>query len=280
MMFKIKLMHPEDFSFATELANTMDWNMAPEDFQFMSQLEPEGCLVLFDDSKPIGIATCISYGKMGWFGNLIVKKEIRHRGAGSLLVKHAINYLQSKGVETIGLYAYPNLLNFYGNFGFKADESFVVLQAQTINSSRTEPLPEIGKLHFQAISKFDKDCFGGDRAKLLESIILEQGNLGYYLSNCTGVVGFIAATVYETMAWVGPLMCKEGNVDEASKLLKGVVGKLSSKKVFVALPRKETTLTDLLSVNGFKEVFSVVRMYLGSNAARNCIYLAESLERG
>ena len=219
-------MHPEDFSFATELANTMDWNMAPEDFQFMSQLEPEGCLVLFDDSKPVGIATCISYGKMGWFGNLIVKKEIRHRGAGSLLVKHAINYLQSKGVETIGLYAYPNLLNFYGNFGFKADEDFVVLQAQTINSSRMEPLPEIGKLHFQAITKFDKDCFGGDRAKLLESIILEQGNLGYYLSKTAGVVGFIAATVYETMAWVGPLMCKEGNIDDASKLLKGVVGKI------------------------------------------------------
>lgn len=266
--------------FATELANTMDWNMAPEDFQYSSKLEPEGCLILFEDSKPVGIATCISYGKTGWFGNLIVKREIRHRGAGSLLVKHAIDYLQSKGVETIGLYAYPNLLNFYGNLGFKADESFVVLQAQTINSSRTEPLPEIGKLHFQAITKFDKECFGGNRAKLLESIILEQGNLGYYLSNKTGVVGYIAATIYETMAWVGPLMCREGYVEDAFKLLKGVLGKLSGKRVFVALPREETVFTDMLSANGFKEVFSVVRMYLGSNAVRNCIYLAESLERG
>ena len=280
MMFNIKSMHLEDFSFATELANTMDWNMAPEDFQYSSQLEPEGCLVLFEDSKPIGIATCISYGKIGWFGNLIVKKEIRHRGAGSLLVKHAINYLQSKGVETIGLYAYPNLLNFYENLGFKADESFAVLQAQIINSSKTEPLPEIGKLHFSAITKFDKECFGGDRAKLLKSILLEQGNLGYYLSNKTGVVGYVAATVYETMAWVGPLMCQKENFEDASKLLKGVLGKLSGKRVFVALPRKETVFTNMLSANGFKEVFSVVRMYLGPNAARNCIYLAESLERG
>jgi GNAT superfamily N-acetyltransferase len=279
-MFKVKTMQPEDFSFATDLANTMDWNMAPEDFQYSSQLEPEGCLVLFEDSKPVGIATCISYGKVGWFGNLIVKKEIRDRGAGSLLVKHAINYLQSKGVETIGLYAYPNLLNFYGNLGFKADESFVVLQAQTINSSSMEPMPEIGKLHFQDITKFDKVCFGGDRTKLLESIILEQGNLGYYLSNRTGVVGYIAATVYEAMAWVGPLMCQEGNVEDASKLLKGVLGKLSGKIVFAAIPRKETVLTETLSENGFKEVFSVVRMYLGPNAARNCIYLTESLERG
>jgi GNAT superfamily N-acetyltransferase len=273
-------MQPEDFLFATELANTMDWNMAIEDFQYSSKLEPEGCLVLFEDTKPVGIATCISYGKTGWFGNLIVKKEIRHRGAGSLLVKHAINYLQNKGVETIGLYAYPNLLNFYGNLGFKADEDFVVLQAQTINFPTMEPLPEIGKLHFQVIAKFDEDCFGGDRAKLLESIILEQGNLGYYLSKRTGVVGYIAATVYETMAWVGPLMCQESHVDDASKLLKVILGKLSGKRVFAALPRKETALLEMLSVNGFKEVFSVVRMYLGSNSARNCIYLAESLERG
>jgi len=258
----------------------MDWNMAPEDFQFMSQLESEGCLVLFDDSKPSGIATCISYGKMGWFGNLIVKKEIRHRGAGSLLVKYAINYLLSKGVETIGLYAYPNLLNFYGNFGFNVDESFIVLQAQTINSSRTKPLPEIGMLHFQAITTFDKECFGGDRARLLESIILEQGNLGYYLSDRTGIVGYIAATVYDKMAWIGPLMCQKEKVEDASKLLKGVLGKLPGKRVFVALPRKETVLTDMLTANGFKEVFSVERMYLGSNSARNCIYMAESLERG
>jgi len=167
-------MRPEDFLFASELANTMNWNMAPEDFQFMSQLEPEGCLVLFDDSKPSGVATCISYGKMGWFGNLIVKKEIHHKGAGSLLVKQAINYLQSKGVETIGLYAYPDLLNFYGNLGFKADERFIVLQAQTLNSSKTKPLPRIGKLHFRSITKFDEECFGETEQNCLNQSFLNR----------------------------------------------------------------------------------------------------------
>ena len=71
-MFQVKPMDQKDFGFAVELANTMDWNMATEDFQFAKQLEPEGCFVLFDDSKRVGIATCISYGKVGWFGNLIV----------------------------------------------------------------------------------------------------------------------------------------------------------------------------------------------------------------
>ena len=279
-MFKVKQMQPGDFLFATELANTMNWNMSPEDFQFNSMLEPDGCLVLFEDSKPLGIATCVSFGKIGWFGNLIVKEEVRHRGAGSFLVKQAMYYLHSKGVETIGLYAYRNLQNFYENLGFKADEKVAVFQTQAIKSLPQEKLPKIGKNHFPAIAKFDRECFGGDRTRLLESIIYEKGNLAYYISKGGEVIGYVAATVYETMAWVGPLMFHEGNEGIAVKLLKGVLEKLSGKKAFAALPTKETVLIDTFTSAGFEEDFSLVRMYFGPSAARNCIYLAESLERG
>jgi GNAT superfamily N-acetyltransferase len=279
-MFQVKLMHPEDFSFATELANTMNWNMAIEDFEFITKLEPEGCFVLFKGSKPQGIATCINYGKVGWFGNLIVKEEIRHKGAGKLLVKHAIDYLQDKGVETIGLYAYPNLLDFYKNVGFKTDETFTVLYAPTLNSLPKVTLPEIGKHNFQTIAKFDKECFGGDRTKLLESILFEDNNLGFYISEGNEVVGYVAATVYPTMTWIGPLTCQEGNLDAAAKLVKAVLAKLTGQSIYAALPKKETFLQRMLFSVGFQEDFSVVRMFFGSVTARNCIYLAESLERG
>jgi GNAT superfamily N-acetyltransferase len=273
-------MKPEDFAFATELANTMDWNMAIEDFQFMASLEPGGCFVLLDTSEPIGIATCNSYGKIGWFGNLIVKKEYRAKGAGSLLVKHAIDFLHSKGVETIGLYAYPNLIGFYSNLGFRYDVDFSVLKSPALKAIYGKALNSVGKKYFQKIAEFDCICFGGERRKLLESIILEKGNLSYYVSNDEEVIGYVAATVYKAMAWVGPLVCQEGKVDTAVALLKEVLSKLTGLCVYVALPKKEVALATILSTAGFKEDFSVVRMFFGSNAVRNCIYLAESLERG
>ncbi len=279
-MLQVKQMRSEDFFFATELANTMDWSMAREDFQFMAQLEPEGCLVLFDDSTPIGIATCINYRKVGWFGNLIVKKEYRGNGAGSLLVKHAINYLRSKRVETIGLYAYPNLTRFYGNLGFRVDEDFSLMHTPKLSSVSAEALPKVETQNIQQIEKFDCRCFGGERKKLLESIILEEGNLSYYKSNGNNIVGYVAATVYETMAWVGPLTCQENNIEAAVSLLKAVLTKLTGRSVYVALPKKETALAVTLSAAGFKEDFSVVRMFFGPNVSKNCIYLAESLERG
>ena len=170
-------MRAGDFMFATNLANTMDWNMAPEDFEYMMMLEPQGCFVAFDGSEPIGIATCISFGEVGWFGNLIVKEKYRNKGAGSLLVKHSLNYLQNKGVETIGLYAYPNLVNFYSNLGFKYDEDFSVLSTEELKFQTVRTPLKNGIKKVKAIEKFDRHCFVGDRKKLLESIILEKGNL-------------------------------------------------------------------------------------------------------
>ncbi len=273
-------MHPEDFDFAIELANTMDWNMAIEDFQFMTSLDPGGCFILFEGSKPIGIATSNSYGKVGWFGNLIVKEEYRGKGAGSQLVKHAIDYLHNKGVETIGLYAYTNLVQFYNRLGFRYDEDFSVLHVPVLKAISAEALPSLGTNNIQQITAYDRRCFGGDRRKLLESIILDEGNISYYVSKNDEAIGYVAATVYETMAWVGPLVCQEGNVNAAVMLLKGVLSKLTGLRVYVALPKKEISLATILSNAGFKEDFSVARMFLGPNVARNCIYLAESLERG
>ncbi|MCL4430207.1 MAG: hypothetical protein M1167_05595, partial [Chloroflexi bacterium] len=195
-------------------------------------------------------------------------------------VEHAVDYLRGKGVETIGLYAYPGLKNFYGKLGFKADEDFAVLHAQTLPSSTTEKLPKIGKHNIKAIAEFDEECFGGNRLRLLKSIILEKGNLSYCVSDGDGVVGYVAATVYESMAWVGPLICRQGNSSTAVLLVRATLAKLAGKSVYAVLPKQPSPLKDEFLRFGFKEEFFVSRMFLGKARARNCIYLAESLERG
>jgi predicted N-acetyltransferase YhbS len=279
-MFQVKPMRVDDFQFATKLANTMDWNMATEDFQFMTNLEPEGCFVAFHGRERVGISTTISFGKVGWFGNLIVKEKYRNMGLGCLLVNHAVNYLKCRGAQTIGLYAYPNLTRFYSNLGFRLDEDFSVLCAEALGSLTSETLRSVRKRQTKAIEEFDRRCFGGDRKKLLESIILEEGNLSYFKSESNEVVGYIAATVYKKMAWVGPLICRENKVDVAIMLLKAVLADLAGKSVYTVLPKKETSIADMLFSAGFKKDFSVSRMFLGEAVAKNCIYMAESLERG
>jgi len=279
-MFRVEKMEVDDFPFAIQLANTMNWNMAIEDFEFMTNLEPRGCFVLFHGSERSGIATSVSFGKVGWFGNLIVKEDYRKEGAGSLLVRHAIDYLKNKGVETIGLYAYPHLIGFYESFGFEPDAEFLVLQGEAVSSATEGTIREAKKQDVPALIDFDSHCFGAQRKKLLEPILLERGNLCYISADDHEIIGYVAAKVYDEMAEVGPLICQSNRVDAAMMLLKTILSRLKGLDVSIYLPKKETALLDMLTKAGFKEDFRVARMFLGPAIAKNCIYMAESLERG
>jgi ribosomal protein S18 acetylase RimI-like enzyme len=281
-MFRAETMRTEDFPFAVQLANTMNWNMASEDFEFMSKLEPQGCFVLFRGTERLGIATSVSFGQVGWFGNLIVKEKHRRKGAGTFLVKHAIEYLKSTGVETIGLYAYPHLIEFYKNFGFKPDADFLVFQGKSVSSAIEGPLQlqEARTQDIPALMDFDCQCFGAYRKKLLEPILLSRGNLCYVSVDGREIAGYVVAKVYEDMAEVGPLVCRQNHAEVAQALLQTILGKLNNLDLFICVPTAEIDLLELLSKAGFRENFRVARMFLGPAVAKNCTYIAESLERG
>jgi ribosomal protein S18 acetylase RimI-like enzyme len=281
-MFRVEKMAVNDFPFAVQLANTLNWNMATEDFAFMQKLEPKGCFVLFHGSERVGIATSVSFGKVGWFGNLAVKEDYRRKGAGALLVNHAVKYLKSTGVETIGLYAYPHLIKFYKNLGFKPDVDFLVLQGKPVSSvtEGTVQLREAKKQDVPALIDLDCQCSGAYRKKLLEPILLNTSNLCYVSTHDDEIIGYVAAKAYEEMAEVGPLICRQNRVDIAVALLKTVLGKLRNLDVFTCAPTEETALLETLLKAGFRENFRVTRMFLGPAVAKSCIYMAESLERG
>lgn len=275
-------MRMQHWQFAADLANTMNWKMSPEDFHYASTLEPDGCFVASLDAQPVGVATCIAYGKVSWFGNLIVDPKFRGKHIGSMLVEHTIEYLQQKGVETIGLYAYPKLKKFYSNVGFVADEEYSAFHAQKLNSPAqiTTPRP-IMKADLDRIVDFDRQCFGGDRRRLLESILLEEGNMGYFALETGRVVGYVAVKVYRDTAEVGPLVCRESDVQQAIALINFVLAGVGNREVYVwGVPKKQKALLSAIELAGFREEFSVTRMFLGKPLPQNCIHLAESLERG
>ena len=93
-----------------------------------------------------------------------------------------------------------NLVDFYSNLGFNHENDFSVLQAETLGPLPDVTLPKIGARQIQRVAEFDCRCFGGDRKKLLESIILEKSNLSYYMAESESIVGYVTAKVYEKMA--------------------------------------------------------------------------------
>ncbi len=279
-------MEPADYPFVVTLANTMNWNMTTGDFAFNSQLEPDGCLLLVNDNdkdkEPIGAATCINYGKVGWFGNLIVQEAYRNQGAGTQLVNHAVTYLKGKGATTIGLYGYPHLTGFYGKLGFKADVDFAVLEAPSVFevAKPKGDIKPIEKPQLPAVMHFDCQYFGGFRQKVLGPILQDTSNLCFVASEGDQVVGYIAAKVYSEAAEVGPLVCLPNQPATAAKLLQTVLAQLDGKEAYLYMRASEAGLLDLAHRAGFMEAFRLVRMFLGTLIPQDGVYVAESLERG
>ena len=280
-MFQVEVMSAKDYGFAVDLTNTMNWNMTVADFRFNQFLEPNGCLTLFSNSVPVGVATCISFGKVGWFGNLIIEQKYQRHGAGRLLLEHAISYLQSKGVETIGIYAYPYLKEFYGKSGFKTDIDLTVMRNDQVHTNIWSSIELETQPDFSVLTSFDNQFFGADRSRLLKSIMQEKNSICYAsMVSKKEVNGYILSKTSENIAEVGPLVCRPDKPDVALELLKAMLLRLENRRVLLYLPQNQRGLEEFLLRAGFRKDFSLSRMFLGMPKIQNSIHLAESLERG
>ncbi|MGB9714558.1 MAG: GNAT family N-acetyltransferase [Candidatus Bathyarchaeales archaeon] len=274
-------MTQEDVEFAVRITDAMNWNLTEQDFAFMMQLEPEGCFTLLCDSEKIGITTTISYGKIGWIGNVVVDEKYRRRGAGSTIIKHAINYLKSKGAETVGLYSYKEKADFYARLGFKRDLEFTVLNGEVLSSNvEATNIKKTEKTDIQKIIEFDSLYFGAFRRKLLEKIINEMNSLCHYYAENGEIFGYATAKVYANYAEIGPLVCRREKSGIAKNLLGAILKRVNGLEVSICLPKKEKEMVNMLLNSGLEESFTVVRMFSGPITFRDCVYIAESLERG
>jgi GNAT superfamily N-acetyltransferase len=279
-MLQIRTMSHEDFPFAVQLTGQMGWNLVEDDFKFMMELEPEGCFVAVDNNVRIGLATTISYGKVGWFGNLVVKEIYRNKGAGSRLVKHSTEYLLHRHVKTVGLYAYENRIPFYTRLDFKCDSGFMVMKGKGFSSLPDSNVKRAQESDIVKIVECDESCFGSSRRKLLEPILSDQDNLCYTVSEDGHVLAYVVAKVFRGMAELGPVVCPAEKRNLALDLLRTILDKLNGVEISLFLPARETSLINMLKGAGFAEEFHVARMFYGLPVVKNCIQTAESLERG
>ncbi|MDR2203654.1 MAG: GNAT family N-acetyltransferase [Nitrososphaerota archaeon] len=273
-------MSAENYGFAVGLANTMGWGMDISDFGFSQFLEPEGCFVLCEGSTPVGLATCVGFGKLGWFGDFVVEKESRGRGGGGVLLGHAIDYLRSMGVESVGLYAYPHLEDFYGRFGFRVGSGLKVLCNDLLQANSLFVGGFESGVDFSLLSDFDCEFFGADRSRLLEGILQKRGNLCFVARENGVVVGYVLAKVQKGVVEVGPLVCRPDRFMVVLDLLKVMLCRLVGRRVVLYLLDGQNVFEEFLLGVGFRIDFSLLGMFLGKSVFNSGVYLAESLERG
>ncbi len=280
-MLRIRILSEKDFPFAIRLTDTMDWGFAEEDFRFMMDLEPNGFFVAMEDGKAVGLATTINFGQVGWIGNVIIEKDRRNKGIGSLLVEHAMNYLKERRTRAVGLYSYLRAVPLYRRLGFKSDVNFVVLKGQSMSKPAGRDVRKAEEKDLTGIFDLDFCCFGGSRKRLLERIVSNKKNLCYVGCKGAELLGFLVAKRYSELAEIGPMVCRREYEKLPTDLLYAILGDLTGLEVQICVAKNAEKLLSTLKNLGFNERFQVVRMFYGETVSDNgCLVAAESLERG
>ncbi len=276
----IRSIQQDDFCQTVALTDLMNWRLDVEDLYFMTEIEPQGCFVALKDTNVVGFISSISLGKMGWIGNVIVIPKERKKGIGAALVKEALNHLHSKGVTTIGLYAYRKVVPFYEKFGFKSSRNYSWLGC--IKSSWSgEIIPKLVSRDFNAILEFDEQCFGASRKRLLEAIYKSHRSMCIATIREGRPTAYLMAVKSSLSAEIGPWVCERGHEEEGFRLFKSLGNELAGLETHVGVPSDRHDLVGFLSGLGFVEDFPIVRMYNGpAPVDADCALAMESLERG
>jgi hypothetical protein len=115
---------------------------------------------------------------------------------------------------------------------------------------------------------------------MLEPILSDPDDLCYLSVEDKKIVGYSVAKVFRDMAELGPLVCEKGRIKTAINLLRATFNSLKGLEVSLFVPEKEDSILSMLIENGFSQTFKVERMFHGLPVAKDCVYIAESLERG
>ena len=234
-MLKIRTIVSRDFDFAQYLTETVGWNYSTSDFERLLYYEPEGCFVAGQNNEPIGIVTTTTYGKLAWVGSLIVLEHYRGRGVGSELMKHAIHYLKTRGVETIRLDAAPKAIPLYKRLGFKEEYDSLRLigtgkkmNCQKVSKMKSEDL--------ESVVHLDTQFFGANRERILRRVYKDFSDLCFVSFTDGKLVGYLMAKRGLDIIKVGPWICDLKHTEVAEELLKAVLNEVHEMNVWVGVP--------------------------------------------
>ena len=255
----IRIINPSDFNFIIGLASLENIKYSKKDLKRIIDFEPEGCFIAVDGEQRLGIVTTITYGNVGWIGNLLVEKSTRRRGTGTKLVKEALEYMQRKDVKIPKLYCFPNRVAFYRRLGFKTEINVQVM----VGKGRKISFSEVDKLSEDKLDEIfllDKKIFGADRSRLLYKLHQEFPKNCFTACHKKKLVGYIMANGSEDEYELGPWVCLPKYQNRyGEQLLKAGINSLDKKIIDLSTPLNNK-MKEILVNYGFKKQGIAIRM--------------------
>lgn len=260
--FMIKPMTRSEVDLAVDWAAQEGWNPGLDDGGVFFQTDPQGFLIGYLDTKPVGCISAVSYSNgFGFVGFYIVIPEFRGKGYGIQLWQAAMKRLSN---HTIGLDGVVEQQDNYKKSGFQWAYANIRFEwpALTDLPVRGENIIGIQAVPFADLEAYDRRCFPSGRAAFLKAWIsgFHCFGVGFVKSGVLGGYGVIRKCRQGFK--IGPLFADDQETAEKI-FLKLVSFADRGQLLFIDIPEVNPQGIQLAEKYGMKKVFETARMYAG-----------------
>jgi len=226
------------------------WSDITAFFEFYARRDFCRPIMVLDGTDVIGVGNATSNGATGWLAHIIVDRDYRGMGIGSLLTGHLIDHLHSGGCKTILLIATGAGKRLYERFGFETVDEYLRFDDVTVlRDARNGNVRRYRKDDFETLMALDREVSGEDRSSMLAHF-LEEARV---YAPGSAVEGFFLTALDEGMIVAAN--------DEAGLALLEI--KHNRRKGKTVIPAENRTAARYLSSMGCGTVSRIPRMMLG-----------------
>ncbi len=258
---KIVPLNRKDLPFAHELTRIEKWGTSFSELEDLWNTHGEGAFLGTIDNLPVGMVFATAYNTKGFIGELIIKHDHRGKGYGTLMMQHAIDYLESKKISNILLDAVPQAVPLYNQFGFHE----ICKSWRFSGELQTKSHPSIFPMkteHIDEVFKIDREIFGADRSSLLE-LIYHRFPQYCWISTANGSIsGFIMAIEQENFLKIGPWITLPTE-KSPEHLLENIDPMRTSVKVKLGILEKSQKAMEIAKKMGLDNYYHSIRMLRG-----------------
>jgi GNAT superfamily N-acetyltransferase len=203
-MIRVRSMSAADLPFGLRLSDAAGWNQTPADWQRFLDLQPDGCFVAEYDGVPVGTTTTCIFGSVAWIAMVLVEESARGRGVGTALMRHALEFLDRRGIATVRLDARPMGQPIYERLGFVeqyriAHYEGVIPQAPEVAGVEPAPIE-----WWEALMALDQEFTRTDRSRLLLRLFEDHPRSLRYIHLGQNVGGYLISRPGKKTIRLGP----------------------------------------------------------------------------